>query len=156
MLAGLRQYDERNLRNLVLPKKSSENVAQVASQWQSFTEELFNTSKGRPLPHCPQYVNDQEALGICGRTSFHRYGRRGRRLALGALKNMLEAACREFPEWSGRKRKQLIIAYTQCSELRTGPQRTSPTDDGLVGTNLLQDPRSLVQTVDISELGKVR
>ena len=44
----------------------------------------------------------------------------------------------------------------QCSELRTGPQRTSPTDDGLVGPNLLQDPRSLVQTADISELGKVR
>jgi hypothetical protein len=83
-------------------ERSPENLANIASQWHSFTEQFF-TSKGRPVPDWPQYVNVQEELGIFGKTPGHRYGRRIRRLAQEQLKNALDVVCKRYPNWEWAK-----------------------------------------------------
>jgi len=95
--------------------RSPQNMAQITSQWKSFTEEFF-TSRGRPVPDWPQYVNIQEELGMMGKTVFHRYGRRVKRLAQGSLKNIFEAVCRRFPQWEWAKRRNCYFAAALVPE----------------------------------------
>ena len=56
-------------------ERSSKNMAIAASLWAEFSN-TFYTSRGRPVPDLPLYVEIQEGLGIYGRGSLERFVRK--------------------------------------------------------------------------------
>ena len=59
----------------------SENLTLTASEWRAFTADFY-LDKNLTIPDYPEYVEIQEALGICGRFKLERWFRKLKRNAL--------------------------------------------------------------------------
>ena len=61
--------------------RGSENLALATSEWRAFTTDYY-LDKNITIPDYPDYVEIQEALGICGRSKLKRWLRKLKRNAL--------------------------------------------------------------------------
>ena len=62
-------------------RRFSENLRLAASEWRAFSAESY-LDKNLTIPEYPDYVEIQEALGICGRSKLERWFRKLKRNAL--------------------------------------------------------------------------
>ena len=96
-------------------KRSPEALSAVASEWASFKYSWFQQYE-RPVPDWPAYVEIQEGLGIYGRTRWHRFGRRVKRLAQELLFMTTQHVCRYFDGWEWAAKKQRYLSKVLTSE----------------------------------------